>query len=198
MSCDIDAAAPDRPLHRVGRMPHAWTWPDWSHAGPDGTFGSRFDDPRGEYRVLYASSARRGAYVEVLARFRADPAVEAGLAEIEAESGEDEDGPQPGQLPRDWLESHAVGAARADGAFAAVGSAPTKLARRSSSASHTAHGSATSSRTGPSSSQAATQAGYAPRRASPRTPTTPTSSPRSSCSASSSSSGYTRVLGPRY
>jgi hypothetical protein len=123
MICDIEAAAPDGPLHRVGRRPDAWAWPDWSHAGPDGTFGSRFDDPRGEYRVLYASSARRGADVEVVARFRADPAVEAGLREIEAEAGEDEDGPRPGQLPRDWLESHAVGTAQAHGAFAAVGSA---------------------------------------------------------------------------
>jgi hypothetical protein len=24
------------------------------HAAPDGTFGNRFDDPKGEYRVLYA------------------------------------------------------------------------------------------------------------------------------------------------
>jgi hypothetical protein len=123
MSCDIDAAAPEGPLHRVGRRPDAWAWPDWSHAGPDGTFGSRFDDPRGEYRVLYASSVRRGAYVEVLARFRADPAVEARLGEIEAESGEDDAGPRPGELPREWLDTHAVGTATADGAFAAVGSA---------------------------------------------------------------------------
>lgn len=123
MSCDIDAVAPDGPLHRVGRHPDAWAWPDWSHAGPDGTFSSRFDDPRGEYRVLYASSARRGAYVEVLARFRADPAVEAGLGEIETEPGEDECGPRPGELPREWLDSHAVGSARAYSPFAAVGSA---------------------------------------------------------------------------
>lgn len=123
MSCDIDAAAPDGSLHRVGRMPDAWAWPDWAHAGSDGTFPSRFDDPGGEYRVLYASSARRGAYVEVLARFRADPAVVGELAEIETEPGEEDDDPRPGQLPRDWLENHAVGTARANGAFAAVGSA---------------------------------------------------------------------------
>lgn len=123
MSCDIDAAAPDGPLHRVGRMPDAWAWPDWTHAGSDGTFGSRFDDPRGEYRVLYASSARRGAYVEVLARFRADPAVEGELGQITAEPGEDDDGPRPGQLPRDWLDNHAVGTASAGRVFAAVGSA---------------------------------------------------------------------------
>lgn len=123
MSCDIDAATPSGLLHRVRRMPDAWAWPDWTHAGPDGTFGNRYDDPRGEYRVLYASSARRGAYVEVLARFRPDPAVEAGLGEIEAEPGGDDGGPRPGQLPREWLESHAVGTARAPGAFAEVGTA---------------------------------------------------------------------------
>ena len=123
MSCDIDAAVPDGRLHRVGRDPDAWAWPDWSRAGSDGTFGNRFDDPRGEYRVLYASSARRGAYVEVLARFRADPAVQAGLGEIEAEPGEDDNGPRPGQLPREWLDNKVIGTADAHGTFAAVGSA---------------------------------------------------------------------------
>ena len=112
-----------RAAARVGRDPDAWAWPDWSRAGSDGTFGNRFDDPRGEYRVLYASSARRGAYVEVLARFRADPAVQAGLGEIEAEPGEDDGSPQPGELPREWLDNKVVGTAEAHGAFADVGSA---------------------------------------------------------------------------
>jgi RES domain len=123
MSCDIEAAVPDGRLYRVGRDPDAWAWPDWSRAGSDGTFGSRFDDPRGEYRVLYASSARRGAYVEVLARFRADPAVQAGLGGIEAVPGEDDGSPQPGELPREWLDNKVVGTAEAHGGFAAVGSA---------------------------------------------------------------------------
>ena len=41
-----------------------------SLAGPDGTFGNRFDDPEGIYRVLYASSQRLGCYLEALAQFR--------------------------------------------------------------------------------------------------------------------------------
>jgi hypothetical protein len=36
----------------------------------DGTFGNRYDDPRGEYRVLYATSQRVGAFIETLARYR--------------------------------------------------------------------------------------------------------------------------------
>jgi RES domain len=121
MSCDIEAASPARPLHRVARRPDAWAWPDWACAGPDGTFGSRYDDPRGEYRVLYASSDRLGAFVEVLARFRPEPAVLRGLDEIELEPGARDDGPAPGRLPRSWLVRRVVGTAQADGPFAALG-----------------------------------------------------------------------------
>jgi hypothetical protein len=49
------AEAPER-VYRLGRRPDPWVWPDWSHAGADGTFGNRFDDPESEYRVLYAST----------------------------------------------------------------------------------------------------------------------------------------------
>jgi hypothetical protein len=121
MSCDIEAASPAAPLHRVGRSPDAWAWPDWAYAGPDGTFGNRYDDPRAEYRVLYASSDRRGAFVEVLARFRPEPAVLRELGEIELEPGEHHDGPGPGQLPRSWLSGRVMGTTLADGPFAAVG-----------------------------------------------------------------------------
>jgi RES domain len=122
MSCDIEAASPSGTLHRIGRRPDPWAWPDWSRANPDGTFGNRYDDPGGEYRVLYASSDRRGAYLEVLARYRADPAVRRELGEIEVEPGQaDLDGPEPGRLPRSWLDQRVIGTARADAQFAAVG-----------------------------------------------------------------------------
>jgi hypothetical protein len=123
MTCDIEATSPSGVLHRVGRRPDPWAWPDWSRAEPDGTFGNRYDDPRGEYRVLYASSARHGAYLEVLARYRADPGVQRELDEIEVDPDQaDLDGPEPGQLPRSWLDRRAIGTARADVAqFAAVG-----------------------------------------------------------------------------
>lgn len=133
MSCDLEGTSPTGILHRVGRRPDPWAWPDWSRADPDGTFGNRYDDPRGEYRVLYASSDRRGAYLEVLARYRADPAVQRELGEIEVDPDQaDLEGPEPGR-----------------GSYS---SARPKRATRNSPASTTGHGSATRSRTGPYSS----------------------------------------------
>lgn len=55
-------------IYRLGRKPDPWAPPDWASAGPDGTFGNRFDDPDATYRVLYASSQRLGCFVETLAR----------------------------------------------------------------------------------------------------------------------------------
>jgi hypothetical protein len=110
---------PEGPLYRVARAPDAWAWPDWSYAGADGTFGNRFDDPAGSYRVLYASSTRLGALIETLARFRVDLSVIAGMREIE--------GPEAaaswGVLPRQWLAGRIVGEAIVDAAFVDVGAA---------------------------------------------------------------------------
>ncbi|MGC2371774.1 MAG: hypothetical protein WA474_22080 [Candidatus Sulfotelmatobacter sp.] len=39
-------------IYRLGRKPDPWAPPDWAFAGPDGTFGNRFDDPDATYRVL--------------------------------------------------------------------------------------------------------------------------------------------------
>jgi len=69
------AVRPDGPLYRLAREPDPWAWPAWSHAGPDGTFGNRWDDPDGSYRVLYASSQRLGAFVETLAQSQGSSAV---------------------------------------------------------------------------------------------------------------------------
>jgi hypothetical protein len=67
MTPSLAVTAADRPLYRIGRRPDGWAWPAWSYAGPDGTFGNRYDDPQGEYRVLYASSQRIGPFLETLA-----------------------------------------------------------------------------------------------------------------------------------
>jgi hypothetical protein len=72
-------------IYRLGRKPDPWSPPDWASAGPDATFGNRFDDPDATYRVLYASSQRLGCFVETLARFRVDPKLLAELAQIEGE-----------------------------------------------------------------------------------------------------------------
>src|SRR5260370_35420693 len=85
-------------IFRVGRRPNPWQPPDWSLAGSDGTFGNRFDDPDGTYRVLYASSQRLGCYLETLARFRVDLTLYAELSEIR---GEDAFTPL-GRVPLAW------------------------------------------------------------------------------------------------
>ena len=72
MTPALDAASPGDRVFRLARAPDPWAWPDWSNAGPDGTFGNRWDDPARAYRVLYASSTRFGALIETLARFRPD------------------------------------------------------------------------------------------------------------------------------
>jgi hypothetical protein len=106
-------------MYRVGRTPEVWAWPDWSYARPDGTFGGRYDDPRGEYRVLYGSSQRFGAFVEALAPYRAAPAVVSGRREIATD--EQDRGLEPGTLPLGWVGARAIGEASLTGAFAQVG-----------------------------------------------------------------------------
>lgn len=72
------ASLPRSPLYRVGRLPDPFSPPDWSYARPDGTFGGRYDDPRGQrgvppqgrYRVLYFASQPSGAFGETVAQFR--------------------------------------------------------------------------------------------------------------------------------
>lgn len=114
------ATAPGQ-LHRIGRGADAWQWPDWAFAGADGTFGNRYDDPRAEYRVIYAASQRLGAFVETLARYRPDPALVAAYAEIEA----DDEYPTipPGVVPAEWPANRCAGTATHDGSFADVGQA---------------------------------------------------------------------------
>ena len=84
---------------------------DWAYAGPDGTFGNRFDDPEGTYRVIYASSQRLGCFLETLARFRVDLELVAELAEIEGA----DDFTLLGAVPREWCGSRVMGSARAFG-----------------------------------------------------------------------------------
>ena len=103
-------------IYRLGRKPDPWSVPDWASAGPDGTFGNRFDDPEGMYRVLYASSQRLGCFLETLGRFRVDPRLLAELAEIE---GEDDYFPL-GEVPLEWTEKRMMGVATAGGEYADI------------------------------------------------------------------------------
>ena len=129
------SVAPNGPLYRVARTPDAWTWPDWAYAGPDGTFGNRWDDPAGSYRVLYASSTRLGAFVETLAPFRVDLAVIAGLQEIDAP----EEPVASSVLPRRWLAGRVIGEASLDGSFVDIGDADTLATIRAELAARAIH-----------------------------------------------------------
>ena len=104
-------------VYRIGRRPDPWQYPDWSRANPDRTFGNRFDDPNGEYRVLYASSVRLGCFLETLARYRPDMALYAELQEIAGEN----DFIPPGVVPREWFQERVMGSANAHGRFADIG-----------------------------------------------------------------------------
>lgn len=119
MSCDIEAAAAPRRIWRVGRAPDAWAWPDWRFAGPDGTFGHRFDDPRGAYRVLYTGSERFGAFVEALAPYRPHPALLEARRDLSGVGPAE--GLAPGTLAAGWLSSRTIGEAQPRGAFADIG-----------------------------------------------------------------------------
>jgi RES domain len=103
-------------VYRVGRKEDPWAWPDWSFADTDGTFGNRWDDPRGQYRVLYASTSRLGAYVEVLSRFRHDE----GLTDELDAIGPASEFP-PSTVPPSWYEERLISRAVLSGSFADIG-----------------------------------------------------------------------------
>jgi hypothetical protein len=114
----LEGTRPPGPVSRIGRWPDPWAWPPWEAQHSDTTFGNRWDDPEGVYRVVYACTQLAGAYVEVLSRFRPDPVVLAGLAEID---GPNDDDYQVGILPATWLASRAIGEATLTGVYADVG-----------------------------------------------------------------------------
>ena len=75
-------------VFRLGRRPDPWAWPDWAFAEADGTFGNRYDDPQGIYRVLYASTQRVATFVECLAGQLRDLGHRTGGAEPATGTGE--------------------------------------------------------------------------------------------------------------
>ncbi len=112
----LDTKTPNSLLFRLGRKPDPWSPPDWSRALPNGTFGNRFDDPQGNYRVLYAATQRVSCFIETLARFRPDLSLIAELQEI---AGEDDYVPL-GTVPSDWCDRRVMGAATVTGAYADI------------------------------------------------------------------------------
>lgn len=113
-------------IYRLGRGPDPWAWPDWAFAKPDNTFGNRWDDPEGTYRVLYGCSQRLGVFIETLARFRPDAAIIATLDAIVDEPADDDPvALRPGEVPRSWLNNRRIGEGSVDGDFVDVGHSAT-------------------------------------------------------------------------
>jgi hypothetical protein len=112
---ELTATHPRGPLFRLAHRPDPWDWPPWIYSRR----ANRWDDPTDTYRVLYASTERRATFLETLARFRPDPAVIAGLAEI---LGDDEGALAPGHVPASWLKGRMIGTATVAGVFADIGS----------------------------------------------------------------------------
>lgn len=103
MSPTRTAADPGKPLYRLGWLPDPLAWAPWESIG-DG----RFDDPQRRFRVLYAASRRRGAFIETLARFR--PSLEF-LARAAKVTGSDESLPVF-TIPSVWHLKRGVGRIR--------------------------------------------------------------------------------------
>jgi hypothetical protein len=132
---DLQGVSPPGRVTRIGRRPNPWAWPPWEAQHSDATFGNRWDDPEGIYRVLYAATQLEGAYVEVLSRFRPDPVVVAELAKIDGSSEEH----QFGIVPSEWLETRAIGQATLTGVYADVGHARSLTYLRAAMAARLAH-----------------------------------------------------------
>ncbi len=111
---------PSAPVFRVARSAAVWTWPDWDHAQRDRTFGQRWDDPSGEYRVLYASSSPFGALLETLAPLRPDLRL---TAELEGIAGSDQEYVTAGAVPVEWLSTRWLGEAELSGTYIDIGAA---------------------------------------------------------------------------
>ena len=102
---------------RVAYPPDPWAWVPWEYA----PFHGRFDDARGQFRVLYAGTDRLACYLEVTAQFRPDLTV---LAELDAVLGDPQDDgyPEPphGLLPVEWLAARTLGSATISGTYVQI------------------------------------------------------------------------------
>jgi RES domain len=122
----LDATTPPGEIFRVGWEPDPWRLPDWKYAsGSPLTFGNRYDDPEGKYRVLYAGSSPLACFVEVLAKFRRDPGLADGLDEITVDPDDaaaDSAVLPSGHVSTEWPRGRRLGIAEpAKGSYADLG-----------------------------------------------------------------------------
>lgn len=116
-----------RTIYRVSRSP--WAWPDRNRQWRDGTWGNRWDDADGSYRVIYAAESRLAAYLETLANFRI--ASEIALAGfVPAQDGPDFPTIPQGVVPAGWLARSRLGSGKLRGRYLAIGASATLSAIR--------------------------------------------------------------------
>lgn len=102
---DLEGAKdPEGPLYRIGRLPDPLVFPPWEYAG-----GGRFDDPKREFRTLYAAESRLEPFIELLAPFRPSPEVIAALGAV---SNATDERFEVGVIPSDWARKRCVRAFR--------------------------------------------------------------------------------------
>lgn len=113
---------PSRSLFRVARRGRdPFDPPPWAVAGPDGTFGNRFDDPSGKrgvpeeqrFRMVYCGTQPACAFGETIARFRTSIKL---IAELEAIQDDEPLIPElrGGLIPEDWRSGRWLGNTRLD------------------------------------------------------------------------------------
>ncbi|MDQ3045085.1 MAG: RES family NAD+ phosphorylase [Chloroflexota bacterium] len=98
-----EVVTPSGLFFRVAWASDPWDWPPpiaaLSATGEVIGTGSRYDDPLGEFSVLYAARQRRGCFLETLDRYRPDLALAARLALFGAGGFT----PQAGEIPSDFF-----------------------------------------------------------------------------------------------
>lgn len=116
---------------RIGYAPEPWNWTDWAYA-TDGRFGGRWDAPDGTYRTVYAGTTLRGCLLEVLARFRPDPAIAAEMDDINEDDVDAElyGTVAAGVVDRSWFAQRRISSATLTGRYCDVASANTIAALR--------------------------------------------------------------------
>jgi hypothetical protein len=115
---------------RIGYAPNPWVWTDWKFANTDGRFDGRWDDPEGQYRTLYVGDSAVACFIEVLAKFRPDPAVTAELNAIESDEVDEIAFPTlpSGRVSTDWVDNRRIGSAELKGSYVRVTTAETVAA----------------------------------------------------------------------
>ncbi len=104
-------------VYRVGYQPDPFAWTPWQYA-TDGRFAGRWDDRDGRFRTLYVADRILGCLLEVLADFRPDLAVLAGLNDIDSDDDDEYPTAPGGTVPVSWLHPRTAGQALMSGEFA--------------------------------------------------------------------------------